>query len=95
MDLDGTGLGRVRVATPGVWISERRRIGGCRDISELVLDIGALSGCTATEARRQFRDCIASDLISARDIDVRLRGRDGTGSCTRLKIRWASYEDRS
>lgn len=44
VDLEGTGPGRGRVATPGVCIIERRRIGGCREISELVREMGALSG---------------------------------------------------
>lgn len=86
-DLEATGPGRVRVATPGVCTSERRRIGGCRDISELERDIGALSGCAAMEARRQAGVCISPGLDSDRGAKVWLRGRDGGDSCTRLNIR--------
>lgn len=89
-DLEATGPGRVRVATPGVCIRERRRIGGCRDISELERDIGALSGCTAIEARRQAGVCISPGLTSAPGFRVWHRGRGGGDSCTRLNIRWAS-----
>lgn len=61
------GVGRGRVATPGVCIIESRRMGGWRETSEADREIGALCGCTYVVARRL---AIASDLKSAREVEV-------------------------
>lgn len=74
---------------------ERRRIGGCRDMSELERLTGALSVWMGRETRLEARARRSSWSSSKREVDVWPRGKGVGWSRTRFKMRWASYEERS
>lgn len=86
-DLALEGLGLVRVATPGVCIKDLRRMGGCKDISELERVMGALSGWMGRETRREARARSCSVSRSRSEVDVWLRGRGVGWSRTIFKMR--------